>query len=340
MPTFCRHNRLIQNCAICAREQSIEARPVLTSSAPASSQSRPTAPRAPRAPRPSAAPSGRQSTSRVRVRRLARGGDDGYRCELVPGLKSSIDAGRLAAELAFAAVRLELLASDPPGQYGRVAAAGEPVEERLWLAFLLAYVGPAEQEDPFGPLAAVRTSWESGELPDLDEVTLGARAAHEAGRGERTLAAYRGWAARSGSQLRALSGEDAWTPERRFARAYERLALPGLTRDARFELLISLGQLGVVEVRPATLAFGGDNTVTIAAKRALGIGDPLLLERRATALGDACGLPLAALDLGLFNWERGERATVGVPDASARVSDILPGVRSGLDLPPGSPEAG
>ncbi len=40
MPTFCRHNRLVQNCTICAREQNFEARPVVSSSAPKVSQPR------------------------------------------------------------------------------------------------------------------------------------------------------------------------------------------------------------------------------------------------------------------------------------------------------------
>ena len=30
MPTFCRHNRLVSNCAICAREQNVALRPVVT----------------------------------------------------------------------------------------------------------------------------------------------------------------------------------------------------------------------------------------------------------------------------------------------------------------------
>jgi hypothetical protein len=64
------------------------------------------------------------------------------------------------------------------------------------------------------------------------------------------------------------------------------------------------------------LQLGGDNPVTLAAKRALGIGDPLLLERRASELATACALPLGALDLGFYNWESGQRAHLGLePDA-------------------------
>ncbi|MDQ2894340.1 MAG: hypothetical protein M3Y09_01630, partial [Actinomycetota bacterium] len=30
MPSFCRHNHLVQNCPICSREQHVELRPVVT----------------------------------------------------------------------------------------------------------------------------------------------------------------------------------------------------------------------------------------------------------------------------------------------------------------------
>jgi len=45
------------------------------------------------------------------VRQMARATDDGYRSPLVPGLKASTDAERLADELAFAATRLAELAT-------------------------------------------------------------------------------------------------------------------------------------------------------------------------------------------------------------------------------------
>jgi hypothetical protein len=256
------------------------------------------------------------------VRRLSRGVDDGYHSRLVPGLKSSADAERLAGELAFASTRLRRLSEDPPGLYKEVAAAGD-VEERTWLAFLIAYLCPTDDEHPFASIDACRTSWASGELPQLEGVVTGPRSAHDEARGLRTVEAYRGWARRAGSQAAAFGGEATWPPDRRFARVYERLALPGLYRDARLDLLVTLGRLGVYELRPAGLQLGGANEVTVAAKRLLGIGDPLLLERRAAELADACGVPLEALDLGLYNWGRGARATVGIeadaePDSEAR----------------------
>jgi len=320
MPTFCRHNRLLQNCPICSREQDVEMRPVVSSGTPASPSR--DLPSPGRTSGGSARTSGRSlrgaSAADVRVRRLERSADDGYRSPLAPGLRSRADAERLATDLAFAASRLQRLVSAPPGLYAEVADPGIDVEERAWLAFLIAYLCPLEGEDPFAAIRDARTTWASGAVPAVDDVATGPRAAHDPGRGTRTLDAYRGWAGRAGSQAQAFGGELGWTPERRFARVLERLALPGLHRDARFDLLVTLGCLGVFELRAGTLALGGGDEVTIAAKRALGIGDPLLLERRAQQLADACGLPLAALDLGLFNWARPseERATLGLGPAA------------------------
>jgi hypothetical protein len=328
MPTFCRHNRLIQNCPICSKEQSIELRPIVSSSAPRSSLPR-TPSRSPRSRGSSAARS--PASGGVRVRRLARGADDGYECRLVPGLRSSVDAGHLAEELAFAATRLQRLEHDPPELFAEVAN-GADVEERTWLAFLIAYISPLDGEDPFAAISSARTDWASGELPALEGVELGPRTAHDPARGTQTIAAYRAWAVRSGSQAAAFTGEAAWTPERRFARVYERLAFPGFHRDARFELLVTLGRLGVYELRAGTLAFGGDNSVTVAAKRALGIGDTMLLERRAGELAGACGLPLEALDLGFYNWERGPRATLGLGTDDEPDAATLDAAREALGL--------
>jgi hypothetical protein len=327
MPTFCRHNRFLQNCPICSREQSVELREVVS---PGGGPSSRPSERPSRAARPQRSRGAGRATG-VRVSRLARSVDDGFQSRLVPGLHSSQDAERLAEEIAFATHRLRRLSEEPPGLYAEVAADTE-LEERTWLAFLIAYLGPLDGEDPFAAIRAVRTSWGSGELPDLDGVAVGPRGAHDGTRGARTLVAYRDWARRAGSQAAAFSGEQAWSPDRRFARLYERLALPGLHRDARFELLVALGRLGAYELRPETLALGGDNDVTLAAKRALGIGDPLLLERRAAELARACGVPLEALDVGLYNWGRGERATLGLGEDGAPDADALQSTRAALQL--------
>ncbi|HUA47769.1 MAG TPA: hypothetical protein VMA77_21200 [Solirubrobacteraceae bacterium] len=266
------------------------------------------------------------------MRRVARGADDGYHSPLLIGLKSSADAGRLAEELAFAEFRLRRLEHDPPGLYAEVADAGAGVEERSWLAFLIAYLCPLEEDDPFREIERVRTTWASGELPDLDGVQTGPRSAHDPARGARTLEAYRAWAARSGSQAAAFTGDESWPPERRFARAYERLALPGLHRDARFDLLVTLGRLGAYDLQAGSLVLGGENDVTVGAKRAFGIGDPLLLERRGGDLAQACALPLEALDLGLHNWQRGERATLGLAADPDPELDALASIQAALNL--------
>lgn len=328
MPTFCRHNRLLQNCPICSREQSIELRPIVSSGAPRSST---TAPRASRTAG-SSAPSAGRAGAGVRVRRLARGADDGYRSPLVPGVKSSADAERLAEELAFAAGRLLLLSEDPPGLYGEVADSGAEIEERTWLAFLIAYLCPLDGEDPFASIREARSSWASGADPRLGDVRTGPRTAHDPARATRTIEAYRAWAARAGSQAAAFTGEAAWTPQRRFARAFERLALPGFHRDARFDLLVTLGRLGAYDSAPAALQLGGENEVTVAAKRVFGIGDQLLLERRAADLAGVAGLPVEALDVGLYNWGHGERATLGLGELAEPEPEALDSTRRALGL--------
>lgn len=334
MPSFCRHNRLLQNCPICTREQSIEGRPVVSSGAPPSARSRPASSTAVRAREGRDAARGARAGSRggLKVRRLVRGADDGHRAQLAPGLRSSAEAERLALELSLSSARLELLASRPPGVLAEIADPDGDLEERTWLAFQVAYIGPSESQDPFASISAARASWSSGEPPHLQGVQAGPRGAHDPSRGARTVEAYRAWASRAGSQAAAFGGEPTWTPERRFARVYERLALPGLTRDARFELLVLLGHLRLYDLRPATLALGGDNLVTIAAKRAFGIGDPLLLGRRALALAGACELPLEALDLALFNWESRERTGGGVSVPEDDAAGALPRTRAALGL--------
>jgi hypothetical protein len=266
------------------------------------------------------------------VRRLTRGAEDGYRSPLVPGLRSGTDAARLADELAFAATRLAVLESDPPGLYAEVADVGQPLEGRTWLAFLIAYLGPLDGDDPFAGVRQARTTWESGEFAVPDDVALGPRGANESSRGGRTIEAYRAWADRAGSQAAAFTGESSWTAERRFARVYERLALPGFDRGARFDLLTTLGRLGVYELRAQALGLGGGDSVTLAAKRLLGIGDALLLERRAAELAAACELPLEALDLGFYNWERGSRATMGLAPDAEPDDAVVAAARAGLGL--------
>ena len=262
-------------------------------------------------PRPARSASGRAPSSRgggLKVRHMARAADDGYEHELLPGLRSSVDVGRLADEMAFATARLEELSTNPPGLYADVANASD-VEEATWLAFLIAYLSPLEGDDPWAGIATARTSWASGELPMLEDVALGPRAAHDPARGASTLLAYRAWAERAGSQAQAFIGDPAWPDQRRFDRAFERLSLPGFGRAPRFELLVTLGRLGVFEVRPWSLQLSGDalDPTIVASKRVLGIGDPLLLQRRSHDLADRRRRP-----------DRGPRPRAGQLAASRR----------------------
>jgi hypothetical protein len=317
LPSFCRHNRFAANCPICSREEAEKAAPRrtgLSSSGGHVTRKERTTSRTARS---------RSTNNNLRVRRVARVSADGYSSQLVPGIKATADAERLAEELAFAAGRLAALAAAPAGLYAEVAslaAAGE-FEEATWLAFLIAYLGPLDGEDPWAGIAAARTSWASGALPDLTDVPLGPRSSHVPARGTTTIEAYRAWVERSGSQQRAFEGEAVWTPARRFQRVFERLAVKGFSRDARYDLLVTLGRLGVYELQGTSLFLGGDDETTVAAKRVFGIGDTLLLERRAADLAEACELPLEVLDVGLWNWSRpsarplvpGGRATLGAP---------------------------
>jgi hypothetical protein len=275
---FCRHNRLTANCPICSRELQAE----LKAKTPISSSR----------PRSSTSSRGGTTTRRTGVvtKRLARAADDGYRNGLVPGLRATADAERLAAALAAATARLE-----PPGPYPEVAAEPD-LEEATWLAFLLAH-GSEE-----------RPSWASGEAPD------------------RTGAAYRAWAERAGSQAQAFGGEPSWTPQRRFSRVFERLALPGFPRAERFDLLTVLGAAGRYELEAGELHLAaGEDATTDAAKRVLVSGDKLLLERRARDLADAAEVPLAALDRALAIW--------GTPGDHADLAAEAPApIRAALSL--------
>jgi len=286
---FCRHNRLTAKCPICSRELDAE----LRAKAP------------PRPARPRARGSSGAATSRrapgVVTRRVARAADDGYRNPLVPGLRATADAERLAAALTWADERLEA-----PGPHPSVAEEPER-EEAIWLAFLLALVDPSATE-LHAAIVAGRPAWASGEQPDIP------------GADPRTVPAYRAWAQRSGSQAEAFLGEPGWSPERRFGRVFERLALPGLGRTSRHELLVTLGAAEVVPLAADGLHFGKEDDATaVAAKRLLVSGDRMLLERRAADLARACGVRLGALDRALAVWGQGE-APAAEPPAGLRAA--------------------
>lgn len=305
MPSFCRHNRFVQNCPICSKQLE---------------QSAPTRSAVPRQRTQRSTGGGsRGRSSGVVVRKLAREHEDDFRSLLVPGIKASGDAQHLAQEIGFAVGRLAQLAADPPGAFAQVASEPD-AEEAYWLAFLTAYLSPTEDDAPFAAIAAAAAAapWSSGMDPDFAEAAGGPRSALDRARPAAALDAYRAWAQRAGSQEAAFAGEAGWTPERRFDRIFERLAFPGFHRIARLDLLSSLARTGRADVRCAALHLNGNDRTVNAAKRALGIGDAILLERRATELAEACEVPLDALDLALFNWGgEGPRATLGAPEGAS-----------------------
>jgi hypothetical protein len=338
MPTFCRHNRFIERCPICSK------------TLPDRSPSRASSPRAKASTRARSssdgAPRRRARGESVRIHREGRAEDDGYRSELVPGLRASADALRLVSEIAFSSGRLLALATQPPGLYGEVRALagassteGADLERATWTCFLIVYLSPLEGasasspegEDPFAGIR-VALAVPPGELPDLAGIALGPRTSHDPRRGDETLNAYRQWVARggrasvsaqdtgaAGSQAVAFTGDPAWSPQRRFERVFERLALPGFARMGRYDLLVTLGRLGLYEMLPDSLQLAGarglssEDLTTLAAKRVFGIGDPLLLERRAAALAQAVSVPVETLDLALANWGSSQSATLGFP---------------------------
>jgi hypothetical protein len=105
----------------------------------------------------------------------------------------------------------------------------------------------------------------------------------------------------------------------------------------RYDLLVTLGTLGLYELRADSLRLGaargaeGQDLTTLAAKRLFGIGEPLLLERRARQLAEAMSIPIEALDLAFANWGAGERATLGIA-SDALDLDALERVRATLEL--------
>ena len=245
--------------------------------------------------------------------------DDGYRSRLVPGLRSSADAQQLAQEIAFATGRLSALRLQPPEIYAEARALGD-IEQASWVCFLATYLSPLQEQDPFRGIRAVLAQpagdWHAGLLPDLEQIPLGPRSSHDPARGLSTVQAYRRWAQNSGSQAHVLAGDPGWSAQRRFERAFERLAIAGFSRAGRYELLVTLGALGLYELcaealHPAPPSSHSPDLMTVAAKRIFGIGDTINIERRAQALAQQIDVPLASLDLALANWGCGERATLG-----------------------------
>ncbi len=255
----------------------------------------------------------------MRVKQATRHAGDGWSHDLLPGLRSSLEARGLITEIARADARLTRLQEDPPGPYAtaRALAAGDARdrEQAAWLLFQIAYSGPLEGSEPFATIDELLVRWDDP-LPAaaaLESAKVGPRGAHAHDRGTATLLAYREWAAKAGGQLAGLGGGGP-DPARRFDAAYRALALPGLTRDARFEFLVTVGRFGLVELAPWSLLLdsgrGGRDPLSVASKRAFLSGDAVLLQRRFGAFARALGAPVAACDLGFLNWELGPGPSV------------------------------
>ncbi|HTY95522.1 MAG TPA: hypothetical protein VMB91_00665, partial [Solirubrobacteraceae bacterium] len=74
MPNFCRHNRFVERCPICARERAQTQAPATSGGGRSGAAAKPSARRSGRR-------SGTQSSDALRVRREQRSLQDGYACE-------------------------------------------------------------------------------------------------------------------------------------------------------------------------------------------------------------------------------------------------------------------
>ena len=150
-----------------------------------------------------------------------------------------------------------------------------------------------------------------GRAADLD-VARGPRTSHDPAAGARTVLAYRAWAQRAGGQRAAFAGESSGLPSAASTASSSASRCRASAAAGATSCSSALGRLGVADARASSLQFT-DDAATTAAKRVFGIGDKILLERRARDLADAADLPIEALDLGLFNWAAPAlgRATMG-----------------------------
>src|SRR3954453_22653494 len=123
---FCRHNRLTTKCPICARELR-EQTPVRHVTV-----RKPGATSTPKSSRAASGSGTSRGSGRLVTRQLQRAADDGYRNPLVPGLRATADAERLALAVTAAHARLE-----PPGPFKAIDEEPD-IEQATWLAFLFA----------------------------------------------------------------------------------------------------------------------------------------------------------------------------------------------------------
>jgi Alpha-glutamyl/putrescinyl thymine pyrophosphorylase clade 3 len=232
----------------------------------------------------------------------------------------------LQGEDPFAGVRTALDGAASAGE-GASPLSGPLLESQHSVPLLESQHSVPLPESPLSaPLPESRLT---GPLPKLDGIALGPHTSHDPARGAETLIAYRQWvqhagggsetgAEAGGPQEIAFTGDPAWSPQRRFERLFERLALPGFGRMGRYDLLVTLGRLGLYELcadslhlAAAARGAAANDLTTLAAKRAFAVGEPLYLERRAQTLAAAISVPIETLDLALANWVAPQRATMG-----------------------------
>ena len=234
-----------------------------------------------RSPRRPASASGSRGSGRLVTRQLARATDDGYRNPLVPGLKATADAERLAIAVTQAHERL-----DPPGPFTAIDETPD-VEQATWLAFLFALA-----PELYDVIDETRPAWEdAANLDALPEAKAKTAAAYRALGRARRLA---------GGRVHGRGDLDAGAPLRprlraaRAPRLHPRDALRPADRARRRRHLPARGRRAALRRRTTP--------TTDAAKRLLVSGDRMLLERRARDLADASGLPIGAFDRGLAVW--------------------------------------
>lgn len=335
MPTFCRHGRFEASCGICRREKANAAPSAAKPAGKGTTARRP----AGTAGKLSAPATGRSRSRTVVTGKLARNIDDGYRSELLPGLRSSADALRLAQELTIAEARLSAIGGPAAGPWALVGElAGQPASAFV-AALVIAVASPDEAAGSLDTASkALITLLEyDSSLADLERIgrVTELAAVLDAGpRGPRghdasgaALAVPAQVAQRSGGSLEAaLLGDQHWTPERRFARTLDRLAFRGLPRAVRYDVLVALGRAGALPVKADGLHLGSDQ-VTDAAKRLFAIADVSLLEKRAAAVVEATGVAWDAFEHALWNFAGADATAAG---AAARWATAKPGTTLGL----------
>ena len=276
---FCRHNRMTAKCPICSKELEAELR-AKAPPRPAGHPPRARRPARPRALRHAARRRRRHAPARARGRR---------RLPQPARPRPARDRRRRAARRG-AADRRRAARAARPVRRGRDRARPRAGD--------LARV-PARARRPGRPRAPGRRARRRAAL-------RGRRRCRSCSQEHaRAIAAYRQWAERAGSQAAGFAGEADWSPQRRFARVFERLALPGLSRATRFELLADARRRRPVRAR-ARLAparrrgrrHDAGRQAGAAVRRQDAARAPRARPRRAPPT-----LPLAALDRGLALWD-------------------------------------